>query len=130
MIVLAPKTKESAYMKAAEVFKEYYKKVTGISLEITNEIPKNEDMVVIGSEAVQPFIYEYVRGGLGVKFDSDEYCILSKEDKNRTILFLAGEGVQHCTQCTIFLKDAGIVTIFGTGMLLHRKKVSILKDLI
>lgn len=58
MIILAPEAKESAYMKAAEVFKDYYKKVTGELLEITNEISGNEDMVVIGSEAVQPFVYE------------------------------------------------------------------------
>ena len=123
MIVLAPKTKESAYMKAAEVFKEYYKKVTGISLEITNEIPENEDMVVIGSEAVQPFIYEYVRGGLGVKFDSDEYCILSKEDKNRTILFLAG-GRGRSTLYAVydFFERRGDCHYFWDGDVIAQKK--------
>lgn len=90
MIILAPKTKESAYIKAAEVFQDYYEKITGISLDITDKVSDNEDMVVIGSEAVQPFVYESIRGGLSIKLDSDEYCILSQENQNRTILFLAG----------------------------------------
>lgn len=130
MIILAPEAKESAYMKAAEVFKEYYKKVTGISLEITNEIPENEDMVVIGSEAVQPFVYENLRGGLGIKFDSDEYRILSKEDKNRTILFLAG-GRGRSTLYAVydFFEKRGDCHYFWDGDVIAQKKSIDIKGL-
>jgi len=90
MYILAPKIGNAAYMKAAQIFKEYYEKVTGIVLEILTEPSENEDMVVIGSEAVQPFVCKNVVGGLPIRADSDEYCIVSKENKGRNLLFIAG----------------------------------------
>lgn len=90
MYILAPKNANAAYMKAAQIFKEYYEKVTGIVLEISTELSYSDDIVVIGSEAVQPYVYENITGGLPIRADSDEYCIVSKEDKGRNLLFIAG----------------------------------------
>lgn len=130
MIILAPKTNESAYIKAAEVFKEYYEKITGISLQIKSEVSENEDMVVIGSEAVQPFVYECVRGGLNIKFDSDEYRILSKEDNNRTILFLSG-GRGRSTLYAVydFFEKRGDCHYFWDGDVIPKKESIDIKEL-
>ena len=90
MFILAPKSEEKAYKVAADIFRDYYKKITGVELEIKTEPSYTEDMVVIGSEAVQSFVYENVVGGLPVRADSDDYCIVSKENQGRNLLFLAG----------------------------------------
>ena len=90
MFILAPQTSEKAYTIATEIFKDYYKKVTGIELEIRTEPSADEDMIVIGSETVQAYSYKTVEGGLPVSCNGDDYCIVSKEDNNRKLLFLAG----------------------------------------
>ncbi len=90
MFILAPKTEEKAYGVATNVFRDYYEKITGVKLEIKTEPSSSEDMVIIGSEAVQPFVYKSVVGGLPIRCDSDEYCIISKKDNGRNLLFLAG----------------------------------------
>lgn len=90
MFILAPKTDEKSYEVAANIFREYYKTITGIKLEIKAEPSDTEDMVVIGSEAVQPFVYKNVSGGLPIRCNSDDYCLISKEDNGRNLLFLAG----------------------------------------
>lgn len=90
MFILAPKTEGKAYEVATNVFRDYYEKITGVKLEIKTEPSSSEDMVVIGSEAVQPFVYKSVVGGLPIRCDSDEYCIISRKDNGRNLLFLAG----------------------------------------
>lgn len=90
MFILSPTTEERAYNVAVNIFKDYYKKITGITLEIRTEPSQTEDMVVIGSEAVQSFVYKDMQGGLPIRCNSDDYCLISKEDNNRNILFIAG----------------------------------------
>lgn len=130
MIILSPATKESAYIKAAEVFQDYYEKITGIKLDITDRVSDNEDMVVIGSEAVQPFVYESVRGGLGIQFDSDDYRILSIQNQNRTILFLAG-GRGRSTLYAVydFFERRGDCHYFWDGDVIPQKESIDIKNL-
>lgn len=90
MFILAPKTEGKAYEVATNVFRDYYEKITGAKLEIKTEPSSSDDIVVIGSEAVQPFVYRSMVGGLPIRCDSDEYCIISKKDNDRNLLFLAG----------------------------------------
>ena len=90
MFILAPRTEEKAYLNACNIFKDYYEKVTGIVLEIKYEPSTTEDMVVIGSESVQPFVYQTVAGGLPLRSYSDDYCLISKKDGERNLLFVAG----------------------------------------
>jgi len=90
VIILQPKTREAAYKKAALIFQEYYAKITGKILEIIQEPSETEDMVVIGSDAVQPFVYKKTGGGFDIRYDTDDYCLVSKEDNGRNLLFLAG----------------------------------------
>lgn len=90
MFILAPKTEEKAYEVACNIFRDYYERITGLKLEVKTEASTGEDMVVIGSEAVQPFVYRTMKGGLPVRCHSDDYCLISKEDGERNLLFLAG----------------------------------------
>ncbi len=90
MFILVPKTREAAYEKAALIFQEYYAKITGTIPEIRQEPSDTEDMVVIGSDAVQPYVYEKTGDGFGIRYDTDDYCMVSKADNGRNLLFLAG----------------------------------------
>ena len=90
MFVLVPKCGGQSYKKAAQIFCDYYSKITGKIIDICYEPKDNEDMVVIGSEAVQNFVYYKMPGGLPVRCNTDDYCIISKEDNGRNLLFLAG----------------------------------------
>ena len=64
MYLLKPKIQDRTFEKAAEILAEYYKKITGKSLMICTEPQEEEDMIVIGSEAVQPYVYEKRKSGL------------------------------------------------------------------
>lgn len=90
MFILVPKTEEAAYLKAARIFSDMYFEITGKRPEIGDVPIDNEDMVVIGSETVQLYVFGKIPGGLNVRCNSDDYCIISKEDNGRTLLFLAG----------------------------------------
>ena len=80
MIILAPKMGGSAYQKAAEEFQRIYRLVTGITIPVTEEPSETEDLVVIGTDAVQPYVFERIAGGFPVRPGTDEYCILSKKE--------------------------------------------------
>ena len=90
MFILKPKAGGPAYQKAAEVFAELYEAVTGILLSIQEEPSETEDMVIIGTDAVQPYGFGRLPGGFPVRIDTDDYCIISKEEQGRTLLFLGG----------------------------------------
>lgn len=90
MFILEPKAGGSAYKKAAQVFAELYEAVTGVTLPIKDTPSDTEDMVVIGTDGVQPFGFAKLEGGFPVRMDTDDYCIISKEETGRTLLFLAG----------------------------------------
>ena len=90
MFILEPRAGGAAYHKAAEAFRQMYLSVTGIELSIKNTPGDTEDMIVIGTDAVQPFAFAKIEGGFPVRSGSDDYCIISKEDNGRTLLFLGG----------------------------------------
>ena len=90
MFVLAPKTGGSAYRKAAEIFADLYARVTGVTLAVKTEPSDTEDMVIIGLDGVQPYAFGRLEGGFPVRLDTDEYCIISKTEGERTLLFLGG----------------------------------------
>lgn len=94
MKVFVQKDSPKAYHIAAGEFVEIYKKITGITLEISyTPTDENEDMVVIGGIDVNKFTASlYLNKEIDdfdFKIPSDGYNIRSFEDKNRTILFFA-----------------------------------------
>ena len=90
MFVLAPKMGSPAYQKAAEVFCELYAAVTGKTLAVKPEPSDTEDMVVIGTDAVQSFAFAKVDGGFPVRNGTDDYCIISQVENGRNLRFLGG----------------------------------------
>ena len=53
--ILVPDQGEIAYLRAGEAFRDMYEKVTGVTLEITDQYEPGCDLVVIGSDAVNDF---------------------------------------------------------------------------
>ena len=90
MFILAPNAGGPAYQKAAEVFCQLYAAVTGTELPIKYAPSDTEDMVVIGIDDVQPAAFAQLDGGFPVRSGTDDYCIISKADGDRNLLFLGG----------------------------------------
>lgn len=90
MFILQPNGGSPAYKKAARVFGEMYAAVTGVEIPVKNTPSDTEDMVIIGADDVQPYAFARLDGGFPVRSGTDDYCIISKTEENRTLLFLAG----------------------------------------
>jgi len=102
--ILAPGTGEKAYQIAAETFAQMWFQVTGqrpnivkasadIGADPVTPMPEG-DLVVIGSDAVQPVICGMIRRKvletLNLRYGSDDYRLLSIEDGGRHWLIVAG----------------------------------------
>ncbi len=90
MRIVAPQTGGPAYQKAAEAFRELYAAVTGVTLPISSTPGDTEDMIIIGTDAVQPYAFARVPGGFPVRSGSDDYCMISVQEAGRTLLILGG----------------------------------------
>lgn len=117
--ILIPPTGEEAYKIAGESFADMWEKVSGhrpviMQIEPENiELPKG-DIILIGSDAVNPVTHNLVRSGLleslEIQYGADNYRMLSLQENRRTILVLAG----GCGRSTIyavydfFRKQAGV----------------------
>ncbi|MFA6714232.1 MAG: alpha-N-acetylglucosaminidase TIM-barrel domain-containing protein [Victivallaceae bacterium] len=79
---------------AADEFCSLYEKVTGDTPRIITRPETDGDMVVLGSDAVNPYALEKILDGtipqFSVKTGTDEYQLRSVEENGRTILFIAG----------------------------------------
>ena len=53
--ILIPEQGETAYLKAAEAFRDMYEKVTGQTPEIIARYEPGTDLAVIGSDSVNDF---------------------------------------------------------------------------
>lgn len=95
MLIIKPINCHSAYLEAAEVFMKMYKKVTGIELPITEKDDGVSDLIIIGSDAVNPWVLSKMFEGeiparLGIAYGTESYCIKSFKIGNRNALILAG----------------------------------------
>ena len=127
MIILAPKTGAIAYRKAAEAFRDLYAAVTGITLPITETPNDTGDMVVIGTDAVQPYAFDRLPGGFPLTIGSDEYCIISQNEENRRVLYLAG-GRGRSTLYAVydfFERQAGCHYFWDGDVIPHRDTIDI-----
>ena len=97
--IFVPPTGEKAYKIAGETFADMWEKVTGqklVSCSIeTDETDLPEgDIVLIGSDAVNPLVHNLIKtgviDGLNIQYGGDNYRILSLDNEGRTILILAG----------------------------------------
>lgn len=94
MIILKPSNCHAAYVKAAEVFAELYQKVTNKEITITETDDGKSDLIVIGSDAVNDFlmneVFELNISDLGIRYGTEDFCILSHQKDSRKVLILAG----------------------------------------
>lgn len=129
--ILKPSVTGKAYSVAAAEFQDFYKRITGLKLEIISVPDKNSDLVVIGSDAVNPFcnemIFKNVIDGFKIKYGTDDYHILSANDGKRRLLFLAG-GRGRSTIYAVydfFERQAGCRYFWDGDIVLAKKYISI-----
>ena len=127
MRVIYPDTQEPAYRIAADAFVEYWQKITGETLKAQ---PADEDglpggdLVLIGSDAVNGPVHELLKRGviasLGIRYGSDDYCLLSVREGGRDILLLAG-GSGRSTLYAVydFFRRRGQVEYFWDADVFH-----------
>lgn len=125
--LIKPLSDEPAYNIACNIFSSMWKKISGGSIKIISDgdsIPNNHDIIVIGSDAVNFYTHKMIDTKVinvfDIRYGSDDYQLLSAEQNNQNILFIAG----GCGRSTIyavyvFLKDKLELVIFGmvTGFL-------------
>ena len=63
LLILKPSTGEEAYDRAAHIFAELYRKVTGKSAALSEVDDSRSDLVVIGSDSVNDFTAEEMLAG-------------------------------------------------------------------
>ena len=118
--VLIPSAGEPACRIAGEIFCDLWHKVTGTRPVMMacaspdNGNPPPGDLVLIGSDAVNPIVHRLVLQGTiespGIRYGTDDYRILSVPDPGRTMLILAG-GTGRSTIYAVydfFRKKAGV----------------------
>lgn len=82
------------FRHAAHEFRRLYQEITRKRLRIVTRPARCGDMIVLGADSVNNFVHELLLSGelppLGITAGSDEYRLLSKEHKDRQLLFIAG----------------------------------------
>ncbi|MDO4573653.1 MAG: hypothetical protein Q4D98_00400 [Planctomycetia bacterium] len=93
-ILVPPKDAGEAFQTAGREFQKYYREITGTTLPIVAEGNDVDDFIVIGSDAVNPFVRQLVERKVirdfPLKIASDDYRLLSVQDGSRNHLILAG----------------------------------------
>ncbi len=83
-----------AYQIAGQELQKYWNQITGQTLEIVNQSNGEDSYLVIGSDAVNPFVRQLVERKVirdfPLKTASDEFRLLTVKDGARTHLILAG----------------------------------------
>lgn len=94
ILILKPNQGHIAYTGAAETFRDLYQKVIGKEIPITETDDGISDLIVIGSDSVNDFLMREVLDlnikSLGIRYGTDDYCILTYKKDNRNVLILAG----------------------------------------
>ena len=119
--------KKGIYKIAAEEFVYLWKKVTGSTLSITDKDDGKNDLVIMGSDAVNVFahvmIIENVIPQFKIRTDTDDYQLISAARGKRKFLFIAGGrrrallyGVYH------FFEKAADCRYFWDGDIIPQKK--------
>lgn len=93
-LIVIPSRCEKAYFAAADIFRNMYQKVTGKCLLESDSDDGVSDLIIIGSDAVNPTLMIFMLRGtvdsLGIRYGTDDYCIRSCTAGKRHILILAG----------------------------------------
>lgn len=103
-LIFPANTPEKAYQIATDAFAGLWFKITGIQLNKDsddNTLPSG-DLIFIGSGVVNKQVHKLLLDGsipdFQIKYSSDDYTIISQNNKKRNMLFIAG----GCGRSTIY----------------------------
>lgn len=134
--VLVPPVGEKAYQIAGEEFVRLWEKVTGdrptlCKAESNMRTPPAGDVIIIGSDAVQPVIHEMIRVAtletLSIAYGSDQYRILSVPLGGRQLVIVAG-GSGRSTLYAVydfFRRQAGAEYFWDGDVIPHRDRIAL-----
>lgn len=92
-VILIP-ANDPFFRNAANEFVSLYRGMTGIKPAICTRPSGKRDMIVLGSDSVNPFVHRKIMdealAPLNIKTGTDDYRICSITEKGRNILFIAG----------------------------------------
>jgi len=137
LTVMTPLKGEKAYQIAGETFTAYWKQVTGEAPALVTYINPYDrnlpagDIVLIGSDAVHPVVHELIRArtppSLGLEYGGDNYRLLSVQQKQRTVLIIAG-GSGRSTIYGVydfFRRQAGVEYFWDGDRVPKRKSIAL-----
>jgi hypothetical protein len=134
--VCIPPTGEKAYEIAGETFARMWNKVTGEKPAVyymepnQRELPEG-DVVLIGSDAVNPAVHELIHGGtlesLNIQYGGDNYRMLSVEKNGNKYLILAGGSGRSTIYAVydFFRKQAGSEYFWDGDIIPHHDRIDI-----
>lgn len=134
--VLIPPSGEKAYAIAGETFADMWEKVTGerptVSYMKTDEkeLPGN-NVVLIGSDAVNPIVLELIRtgtiNGLDLQYGGDNYRLLSLNDQGKNCLIVAGGSGRSTIYAVydFFRKQAGVEYFWDGDVIPHHENIDL-----
>lgn len=90
--ILKPKGK--IYDIAADEFQKYSFEITGVKPEIITEDDKRSELVVLGTDAENELVAEYIISGkfkgFSIRYGTDDFCLCSEVIDERNHLFIGG----------------------------------------
>ena len=79
MKIIAPRQGEAAYAHAVSAFRSLWEQITSQALSVAFEDDGTEDVVIIGSDAVNDALTDSMIAGkiadFGIRYGTDDYCI-------------------------------------------------------
>jgi hypothetical protein len=136
MMVVVPDVSDTSYAIAGHIFQNYWQKITGEDVKVIkvrlgdSSLPSSNNIILIGSDAVNPVVHELIKDSvideLGIRYQTDDYKILSLTHQGKNILILAG-GLGRSTVYAIydFFRRRGGVDYFWDGDVFHKKSYTI-----
>ena len=130
--ILKPNQGHIAYTKATETFRDLYQKVIGQEIPITEADDGISDLIVIGSDSVNDFLMREVLDlnikSLGIRYGTDDYCILTYKKDNRNVLILAGGRGRSTLYAVYDYFESSSSTIYGRSIGVARLSTMRLKN--
>ncbi len=134
--VLIPPVGEKAYGIAGTVFTDLWEKVTGqrpviTTIESVNLKLPAGDVVLIGSDAVNPLVHSLIRSGtiesLDIIYGGDNYRMLAIDKNGRTCLIIAGGSGLSTIYAVydFFRKQAGAEYFWDGDVIPHRDQIQL-----
>jgi hypothetical protein len=134
--VIIPPIGEKAYRIAGEAFADLWGKVTGqhpdiIQMESGNHKLPEGNIILIGSDAVNPIVHDLIRSGtfesLNIQYGGDNYRILSISKDGRTYLILAGGSGRSTIYAVydFFRQRAGVEYFWDGDVIPHHDQIQL-----